>query len=50
MTATNPLDDERQLGEVLMTQAVVKAGSVRGWGMGVGGCRSARCARASWTR
>ncbi len=36
MTASNPLDSELHLGEVLVTQAVVQTGSVRGWGMGVG--------------
>ncbi len=32
----DPLDADFRLDEVLVTQAVVAAGAVRGWGMGVG--------------
>jgi alpha-D-ribose 1-methylphosphonate 5-triphosphate synthase subunit PhnG len=36
MTVTDPFDAELHLDEVLVTQAVVQTGAVRGWGMGVG--------------
>jgi phosphonate C-P lyase system protein PhnG len=36
MTVTDPFATDFHLGEVLVTQAVVQAGGVRGWGMGVG--------------
>jgi alpha-D-ribose 1-methylphosphonate 5-triphosphate synthase subunit PhnG len=36
MTVTDPFDTDFHLGEVLVTQAVVQAGGVRGWGMSVG--------------
>ncbi len=36
MTVTDPFDTEIHPGEVLVTQAVVQTGAVRGWGMGLG--------------